>query len=183
MTKTINVRKLKKPTLEVDTALEINTNNLNTIMLCPHCESNEVIHGTKKWKCMECHKSFKKPKTTKNASTIPNIKTFDGVIENEVTPITPPELVDSLNRLLNSGGPSINMLHVDEEGNNPLITNSKEIENFITTEKNEIVSQIQRENEPIPPKNSEIIRQTLNKRNSKISEKKNIIRKEVSKYE
>ena len=42
------------------------TNNLNIIMWCPHCESNEIIHGTKKWKCIECHKSFKKPKIIGN---------------------------------------------------------------------------------------------------------------------
>lgn len=122
---------------------QINTNDLNTVLSCPHCGAgnNRIIHGGKKWKCLECFKSFKTPKIVKTvASNIQNIT-------------VPPKIDDIiLNELSNS--PSIDMLSVDKEGNNPLITSSKEIENFIKTEKNEITSQIQRENEP--SKSSEI---------------------------
>lgn len=32
---------------------------MSTEMVCLHCRSNRVINSGKKWKCLDCHKSFK----------------------------------------------------------------------------------------------------------------------------
>lgn len=37
-------------------------------MACPFCESTNIIKGKKKYKCMDCHKSFLTPKTVVDKS-------------------------------------------------------------------------------------------------------------------
>lgn len=111
----------------------------NVVKKCPECESERIIKGTKKWKCMDCHKSFKVPNHFK-------------IIEQEVKECeTELNLKDNkdLQEFIINKVPSIDALTIDKEGNNSLITNSKEIENMIQTEKNEIISQIQKEKEEI----------------------------------
>jgi hypothetical protein len=120
--------------------LVLDANDLNIKRSCPYCGAgnDRIIYNGKDWKCLDCFKSFKKPNIVgKNTSTISNIKLFNDL---------PKPSIDDL-----VGNSDIN----NEEGLKALITDSREIENFVATEKNETTSQIQEENKEISPRNSE----------------------------
>lgn len=61
---------------------ELKIEDLGMKFVCIYCGSggNRIIKGNKKWKCLDCFKSFKKPKVVgSDSSNIPNIKTFKAI--------------------------------------------------------------------------------------------------------
>lgn len=122
--------------IKVNPTLIVDTNDLNIIMSCPHCgaKSDRIIHGTKKLKCLECHKSFKKPNIIgKDSTNIKNIKTFNNTGIEQPIPlenIVPnKELNSFLDKLPNRGVPLItDFPKGNKENMKALFSSSKEIE-------------------------------------------------------
>lgn len=113
-----------------------NTQPINIKIYCPYCntESYRLVRGNKKWKCLDCHKSFKTPKIENlsinntqshieaTSVTVPQTTEFKDIIPD-------PELNTILDKLPNGGTPLINDTIPES-----LITNSKDIETITKIE-------------------------------------------------
>lgn len=117
---------MKMKNINGNPTVMLDTKDLNIVMSCPNCgaNSNRIVHGNKKWKCLDCFKSFKVPNIVNwNNSNIENIKTFETSTNLDIVPDS--ELNKFLDDLPNKGVPEIKNI---PEGT---ITDSEEIKNII----------------------------------------------------
>lgn len=128
---------------------------MNIKIMCPFCKVNvdRLVKGNKKFKCLDCFKSFKKPLIINIGSdNINNIKTFtNSTIEKDAEfkdVAIDPELNKTLDTLSNNVTPPITLTQENPITCEAVLTNSNEIDNVEIDNVEKEIDNIKKENKP-----------------------------------